>query len=460
MICPKCGNNCADNTRFCTRCGSPLSGSGGTGNSSNGGATEAYGGGSYGGATEAYGGGSYGGAAGPYGYGGTANSYGYGYGRGGQRQRQGLPTAVWIAMALAVVAVCAAVIFVFVLRPGAAAIPARAAVPTAAPAVPSAVVPTVAPAAPSAVVPTVAPAVPTAIPSGPNPSDLGGSKEVEEPRAGSWLPDYNKTRYVLAPAGVSIYLVPEPRKSGHIDTVNDDVKVTVLAEQDGYSFIRTSDGRVGWVNGDCLVTDSERISRIPDLDYTYWWYHDGTDIYQCKIVGKKLYAYNVNTCIYSEEKITTIGRRLKVFGVHFVWNGTYFTGSSGKYLERDPEEMYDFVCISPNEDDYPEYEYVSVWNQMDGEITAYEVIDGEEYIWVTDCNGGDEYCFMIDSSCVVYDRYAYTETYRYEDMLVNTYDTVQPLIDLYGLPLRVGLQIHPDNYIDLVMSVEKSYIGS
>lgn len=403
MICPQCGNNCAKNDRFCARCGKALSRD-----------TEKT-------AAEMI-----------------------------MCKITAQPTAVWICIAAAVVALCAAVICLTALHRGtAAAVPIA---PTAAA--------TDAPTAVPTSTPTAEPtAAPTAVPVGPNVSDLGRNEAEEEPRADSWLPDYGKTRYVLASAGECIYLVPEPRKSGHIDTVNDDVKVTVLAEQDGYALIKTPDGRVGWVNGKYLVTDSERISRIPDLDGTYWRYHDGDDLYQCRIIGKTLYACNAETGEYLEKTIAVSGRRLKGFGVHFVWNGTYFAGGSGKYLERDPDEMYDYTPVSPDADDDSGEEILWNWNAMTGDITAYEVVDGDEYIWITDCYTGNQCYLMIDSSCTVYDRYAYTATYRHEDMLVNTYDTLQPLIDLYGLPLLcIDLLYRPDN--NHVMWMEKGYIGS
>lgn len=308
MLCPNCGSNNNDSAAYCTTCGSPLSG-----NSGGGYYNEAYG--------ENTGGG--------YGADWMNNGYYPPY----PPRRRGLPTAAWIGMALAVIVLCLGALYLFVWRPASSAPGGTGVSPTAAPPVtavptaPSSVQPT---ATAAASVPTAPLTVPTAAPNGPNTADLAGHPKVEEPRAGAWLPDYGKVRYVEASGGVSIYLIPEPRSSKHFDEVADDVQVTVLAEQDGYSLVRTADGRVGWVTGKFLVKDSERISRIPDLDNTYWTYYDGSVFYDCKIVGKTLYGYNTDTGEPVEEKVLTQGRRLKIFGVHFVWNGSGFTGSSGK----------------------------------------------------------------------------------------------------------------------------------
>lgn len=440
VLCPNCGSNNNDSAAYCTTCGSPLSG-----NSGGGYYNEAYG--------ENTGGG--------YGADWMNNGYYPPY----PPRRRGLPTAAWIGMALAVIVLCLGALYLFVWRPASSAPGGTGVSPTAAPPVtavptaPSSVQPT---ATAAASVPTAPLTVPTAAPNGPNTADLAGHPKVEEPRAGAWLPDYGKVRYVEASGGVSIYLIPEPRSSKHFDEVADDVQVTVLAEQDGYSLVRTADGRVGWVTGKFLVKDSERISRIPDLDNTYWTYYDGSVFYDCKIVGKTLYGYNTDTGEPVEEKVLTQGRRLKIFGVHFVWNGSGFTGSSGKKLYTDTECMYDFTCVSPDDEDYLDWaahEWDTVaWMEI---VEFGTTADGEEYIWVRDPDS-DSYdteviYYTIWDPYIVIDRYAYTETYRHEDMLYNTYFTLQPLIDLYGLPLIVDLEI--DDWGN-VRSIEKGYIGT
>ena len=61
--------------------------------------------------------------------------------------------------------------------------------------------------------------------------------------------------YVRTRHGVRAYLRYEPTSnSGHYDYVYEADAVTVLARQNGYSLVKTSDGKVGWVTSSVLVS--------------------------------------------------------------------------------------------------------------------------------------------------------------------------------------------------------------
>ncbi len=89
----------------------------------------------------------------------------------------------------------------------------------------------------------------------PGENDMTGSSPyVTHPDARCWLSDY-ETRYVKTRYGVRAYLRYSPdQDSGYFDYVYETDAVTVLARQNGFSLVRTGDGRIGWVTSGVLVT--------------------------------------------------------------------------------------------------------------------------------------------------------------------------------------------------------------
>lgn len=372
MFCTKCGANNAEGASYCTTCGAPLSGGSGQGYGGNYDNTSGYDSG-YGNGNGGYGGyggyGSYGGNGGygnsNGGNGGYGGSGGYGY---YDRKPKKLPTVAWICIAVAAVAVLAtvlAVVFRDELRGHASGgSPNPAPQPTAVTAtyVPVTPTPYTATPTPYSPTPTPTPAAPTPIPTAtptprptdppvqsgrPSERDLRGHEDwLEEwPSSSAWRRDYSKVRYVEAPAGVSILLLPKPEKSDYYTEINDDVRVTVLAEKNGYSLIKSAKGQVGWATSKYLVTNEERISRIPPLNNTYWTFFDGSSYYDCKIVGGTIYGYNqADPTDTLEKKCPSSGRRLSLQGrtnLHLVWNGTSFAASNGSTLVYDPWGAYE-----------------------------------------------------------------------------------------------------------------------
>ena len=88
---------------------------------------------------------------------------------------------------------------------------------------------------------------------GPGPDDLKGcNKRVQYPDWDSWLDSY-ETKYLKTRHGVRAYLRYEPTSdSGYYDYVYEKAKVTVLARENGYSLVKTTDGMAGWVTSSLL----------------------------------------------------------------------------------------------------------------------------------------------------------------------------------------------------------------
>ena len=84
--------------------------------------------------------------------------------------------------------------------------------------------------------------------------DLAGCNEyVEYPEWYNWLDSY-ETKYVKTKHGVRAYLRYEPSSdSDYYDYVYEKDRVTVLARQNGYSLVKTTDGMAGWVTSSLLV---------------------------------------------------------------------------------------------------------------------------------------------------------------------------------------------------------------
>ena len=88
----------------------------------------------------------------------------------------------------------------------------------------------------------------------PGPHDMTGCNDrVEDPAWTSWLDSY-ETLYVRTRHGVRAYLRYSPdSNSDYYDYVYEADAVTVLARENGFSLVKTADGKVGWVTSSVLV---------------------------------------------------------------------------------------------------------------------------------------------------------------------------------------------------------------
>lgn len=86
----------------------------------------------------------------------------------------------------------------------------------------------------------------------PGPHDLVGQDGVASPTS-SWLADY-ETKYVEGTISGNAYLRWSPSNEGreYKRYVSEGEKVTVLASENGYTLVKTSDGRAGWVTSKLL----------------------------------------------------------------------------------------------------------------------------------------------------------------------------------------------------------------
>ena len=102
--------------------------------------------------------------------------------------------------------------------------------------------------------PTPAPTPrPTPTPRVPGPDDIRGCNDRVVYPNGTWLSDY-ETKYVKTKHGVRAYLRYEPKEgSDYYSYVYERDMVTVLARQNGYSLVKTTDGMAGWVTSSVLV---------------------------------------------------------------------------------------------------------------------------------------------------------------------------------------------------------------
>ena len=114
--------------------------------------------------------------------------------------------------------------------------------------------PTAQPTPKPAPVPTPEPTpIPTPTPKTPGPDDIKGCNESVVYPNGTWLTDY-ETKYVKTQHGVRAYLRYEPKEdSGYYSYVYERDTVSVLARQNGYSLVKTTDGMAGWVTSSVLV---------------------------------------------------------------------------------------------------------------------------------------------------------------------------------------------------------------
>lgn len=86
----------------------------------------------------------------------------------------------------------------------------------------------------------------------PGPHDLDGQDGVASPTNG-WLTDY-ETKSVEGTTSGNAYLRWSPSKEGreYNRYISEGEIVTVLAMENGYSLVKTSDGRAGWVTSNLL----------------------------------------------------------------------------------------------------------------------------------------------------------------------------------------------------------------
>ena len=86
----------------------------------------------------------------------------------------------------------------------------------------------------------------------PGPHDLDGQDGVASP-TNVWLTDY-ETKSVEGTTSGDAYLRWSPSKEGreYNRYISEGEIVTVLARENGYSLVKTSDGRAGWVTSKLL----------------------------------------------------------------------------------------------------------------------------------------------------------------------------------------------------------------
>ena len=93
----------------------------------------------------------------------------------------------------------------------------------------------------------------------PGPDDIKGcDSRVEQPGSNSWLSDYVK-KTVKSKLGNGIILRYMPIQDfdyygyNNLGLVTDGTRVTELAQENGFSLIKTSDGQIGWVPSHLIV---------------------------------------------------------------------------------------------------------------------------------------------------------------------------------------------------------------
>lgn len=86
----------------------------------------------------------------------------------------------------------------------------------------------------------------------PGPHDLDGQDGVASPTNG-WLTDY-KTKHVEGSDSGNVYLRWAPSRDGreYNRYISEGEIVTVLAMENGFSLVKTSDGQAGWVTSSLL----------------------------------------------------------------------------------------------------------------------------------------------------------------------------------------------------------------
>ena len=85
-------------------------------------------------------------------------------------------------------------------------------------------------------------------------SGNSNTREVTEPEWYNWLDSY-ETKYVKTKHGVCAYLRYDPKSdSDYFGYVYETDCVIVMARQNGYSLVLTTNGQTGWVTSSVLVS--------------------------------------------------------------------------------------------------------------------------------------------------------------------------------------------------------------
>ncbi len=85
----------------------------------------------------------------------------------------------------------------------------------------------------------------------------GCDKKIARPSPSSWLPAY-EIQYVDVKYDRDTYLHADPYKTGHenrLGKINEQDKVVLLAEENGFGLIKKDDVCVGWIRLEYLVTE-------------------------------------------------------------------------------------------------------------------------------------------------------------------------------------------------------------
>ena len=219
---------------------------------------------------------------------------------------------------------------------------------------------------------------PVEAPHGPSEADIQGVDErIVRPNQYAWLRDY-EARYVHSSRGGGIYLRYAPSESAdRISTLSDNTIVTVLAEQDGFSFVSAPGRAFGWCKASLLEHNpyasgiSDGISGTYDsLDFLGIW--DG-GAYTLELTREDSYRdryYDATITIYPEGDSNT---RIK-------W--TYFA------LYDPHREGFECYCGSKAISYYP---FVDIESRYSSTGWAFiSIVDPYSLVWsVTTGEAGD-----------------------------------------------------------------------
>lgn len=340
---------------------------------------------------------------------------------------------------------------------------------------------------PSTPAPTISiPSPPTPTPKPhPGPDDMRGcDSRITVPNSYSWLNDY-ETRYVQSTGGVSIYLRYGPSANyDYFDTVKEAESVTVLADEDGFSLVLASNNRIGWCKSSLLVRGEQSIAPVPSFNETYWTCCQGQTLsstYACLFHANGTYsAYDWGGGSYSEGTYTIEGRRLKLDGVRYLWDGTQFVstekhemrvGSDYYYLTVDPTAYYEEIkAIMNGGASSAKTTTSSAGNTLsDGEhfvqliseertgghdfLTAYllQIVGVAQSANPIFDNTGKAYTIRISDDCTIFDSSKFDE----DGLTKVYYSSFSPIFEEYGAGTLLCLEIENEQAV----TIEKFYMA-
>ena len=202
----------------------------------------------------------------------------------------------------------------------------------------------------------------------PGPTDLNGCNEqVQYPKEGNWLQNY-ETKYLKTKYGKCAYLRYKPScDSDYYDYVYEKEKLTVLARENGFSLVKSSEGMAGWVTSSLLYdsypgTTPEYQQKSTDIVFdsqeelfsgTFWnflfgqtlgstfialFHDDGT--FTARSYGSG--GYDNGSYSYQNGVLT--------INFWHTGNGCVFDGDANGFVSRQKYEMQvgeDYYTITP-----------------------------------------------------------------------------------------------------------------